>query len=146
MNIQALLNVHNFKTKPPFDKWSMPYDRALQNTAFVKKMMTAPPCVGAFQKSPNGNEVKTERSTIHELQKIMDKEAPLNVRNFKTKPPVDEWSTPYDRALQNTAFVKKMMTAPRVLELFRKAPTETKSKQKEVQFMNCKRSWTKRLL
>ena len=26
---------------------------------------------------------------------------------FKTKPPDDEWSTPYDRALQNTAFVKK---------------------------------------
>ena len=43
----------------------------------------------------------------------MDKEAPLNVRNFKTKPPDDEWSTPYDRALQNTAFVKnKMMRAP----------------------------------
>ena len=35
----------------------------------------------------------------------MDKEAPLNVRNFKTKPPDDEWSTPYVRALQNTAFV-----------------------------------------
>ena len=57
MNIKALLNVHNFKTKPPFDKWSigLPYDRGLQNTAFVEKMMRAPPCVGAFQKSPDGN-------------------------------------------------------------------------------------------
>ena len=54
MNIQALLNVCNFKTKPPFDKWSIPYDRGLQNTAFVEKV-TAPLCVGAFQKSPDGN-------------------------------------------------------------------------------------------
>ena len=85
MNMQALLNVHNFKTKPSFHKWSIPYDRGLQNTAFVETMMRAPQCVGAFQKSPDGNEVKTERSTtIHELQKIIDKEAPLNVRNFKT--------------------------------------------------------------
>ena len=37
----------------------------------------------------------------------MDKEAPLNVCNFKTKPPDDEWSTPYDRVVQNTAFVTK---------------------------------------
>ena len=37
----------------------------------------------------------------------MDKEAPLNVRNFKTKPPDDEWSTPYDTALQNKTFVKQ---------------------------------------
>ena len=57
----------------------------------------------------------------------MDKEAPLNVRNFKTKPPDDEWSTPYDRALQNTTFVKKMMRAPPHVGLFRKVPTETKS-------------------
>ena len=55
MNIKALLNVHNFKTKPPLNKWSTPYDRGLQNTAFVEKMMRAPPCVGAFQKSPEGN-------------------------------------------------------------------------------------------
>ena len=41
------------------------------------------------------------------IAKDMDKEAPLNVCNFKTKPPDDEWSTPYDTALQNTAFVKK---------------------------------------
>ena len=76
MNIKALLNVHNFKTKTPFDKWSISYDRGLQNTAFVEKMMRALPYVGAFQKSPDGNQVKTERSTtIHELQKIMDKEA-----------------------------------------------------------------------
>ena len=34
------------------DEWSTPYDRALQNTAFVKTMMRAPPCVGAFQKFP----------------------------------------------------------------------------------------------
>ena len=59
----------------------------------------------------------------------MVKEAPLNVRNFKTKPPDDEWSTPYDRALQNTAFVKKkkMMRVPSHVGLFRKVPTETKS-------------------
>ena len=30
----------------------------------------------------------------------MDKEAPLNARNLKTKPPDDEWSTPYDRACE----------------------------------------------
>ena len=29
----------------------------------------------------------------------MNKEAPLNVRNIKTKPSDDEWSTPYDTAL-----------------------------------------------
>ena len=44
---KALLNVHNFKTKPPFDKWSIPYDRGLQNTAFVEKMML---CVRLFRK------------------------------------------------------------------------------------------------
>ena len=54
MNIKAPLNVHNFKTKPPFDKWSIPYDRGLQNTAFVEKMR-ARPCVRAFQKSPDRN-------------------------------------------------------------------------------------------
>ena len=57
----------------------------------------------------------------------MDIEAPLNVRNFKTKPPDDEWNTPYDRALQNTAFVKIMMRAPPHVGLFRKVPTENKS-------------------
>ena len=55
MNIKAPLNVHNFKTKPPFDVWGIPFDRGLQNTAFMEKMMRAPPCVGAFQKSPDGN-------------------------------------------------------------------------------------------
>ena len=53
--MQALLNVHNFKTKPPFDKWSIPYDKGLQNTVFVEKMKRAPLCVRAFQKSPNRN-------------------------------------------------------------------------------------------
>ena len=71
----------------------------------------------------------------------MNKEALLNVCNFKTKPPDDEWNTPYDGALQNMAFVEKMMRAPPCVGTFRKAPTEAKSKQKEVQqFMNCKRS------
>ena len=28
---------HNFKTKPPIDKWSKPYDRGLKNTGFVEK-------------------------------------------------------------------------------------------------------------
>ena len=57
----------------------------------------------------------------------MDKGAPLNVCNFKIKPPDDEWSTPYDRTLQNTDFVKKMMRTPLHVGLFRKVPTETKS-------------------
>ena len=30
----------------------------------------------------------------------MNMDAPLNICNFKTKPPDDEWSTPYDRALK----------------------------------------------
>ena len=37
----------------------------------------------------------------------MNKEAPLNVCNFKAEPLDGEWSTPCDRILQNTAFVKK---------------------------------------
>ena len=35
-NIKAFLNIRNFKTRP-FDKWSVPYDRALQNTDLCKK-------------------------------------------------------------------------------------------------------------
>ena len=87
-------------------------------------MMRAPSYVWAFQNSPDENLVKIERSaTIYELQKIMNKEAPLNVRNFKTKPPEDEWSTPsYDRALQNTAFVKKMMRALPWVGVFQESP------------------------
>ena len=85
--------------------------------------MRAPPCVGAFQKSSDGNKVKTERSTtIHEWQKIMDKEAPLNVRNFKTKLPDDEWSTPYDRALQNTIFCEKNDESSAACRAFQKSP------------------------
>ena len=53
MDKEPPLNAHNFKTKPPDDEWSTPYDRALQNTAFVKKMMSAPPHVGLSQKSPD---------------------------------------------------------------------------------------------
>ena len=46
--------------------------------------MRALPCVAAFQKSPDGNKVKTERSTtIYEVQKIMNKETPLNVLTLK---------------------------------------------------------------
>ena len=41
-----------------------------------------------------------------ELQKIININAPLNVCNFKTRPPFDKWSVPYDRALQNTSFEK----------------------------------------
>ena len=52
---------------------------------------------------------------------------PLNVCDFKTKPPDDEWSTPYDRALQNTAFVKKNDESSPHVGLFRKVPTEAKS-------------------
>ena len=53
----------------------------------------------------------------------MNKEAPLNVRNFKIKPPDDEWSTPYDSALQNIAFVKIMMRAPPLSITFNKIHT-----------------------
>ena len=52
MNMKALLNVHNFKTKPPFDKWSIPYDRGLQNTAFVEKMMRASAVCRSFSEKP----------------------------------------------------------------------------------------------
>ena len=55
----------------------------------------------------------------------MNKEAPLNFRNFKTKPPNDEWSTPCDRALQNTAFVnekKKNMRTPPCVGTLQKNP------------------------
>ena len=77
----------------------------------------------------------------YELKKSMDIKALLNVHNFKTKPPFDKWSIPYDRGLQNTAFVDKMVRAPPCVGAFRKVPTETKSKQKEVQqVMKCKRS------
>ena len=56
------------------------------------------------------------------LQKIMDKEAPLIARNFKTQPPDDEWSTPYDGALQNTAFVKKKDESSAACRAFQKSP------------------------
>ena len=58
----------------------------------------------------------------------MNKEAPLDVCNIKTKPHDDEWSSPYDRALQNTAIVEKKWWELRgVSRIFRKVPTETKS-------------------
>ena len=43
---------YNFKTKPSFDKRTMSYDRAFENTAFLKKekqMTRAPAYVRAFQ-------------------------------------------------------------------------------------------------
>ena len=52
----------------------------------------------------------------------MGREAPLNVRNFKTKPQDDEWRTPYDRALQNTAFVKKNYDNSAACRAFQKSP------------------------
>ena len=52
----------------------------------------------------------------------MDKEAPLNARNFKTKHPDDEWSTPYNRALQNTASVKKNDGSSTACRAFQKRP------------------------
>ena len=52
----------------------------------------------------------------------MDKEAPLKVCNFKTKPPNDEWSTPYDRALQNTAFEKKNDESSATCWAFQESP------------------------
>ena len=61
MNIKTPFNVCNLKTKPLFDKWSVTYDKALENTAFLKEregkkpIMTALLCVSAFQKSPDGN-------------------------------------------------------------------------------------------
>ena len=51
MNKEAPLNIHNFKTKPPSDEWSSPYDSALKNTAFMKKIMRAPLCVRTFYKT-----------------------------------------------------------------------------------------------
>ena len=83
----------------------------------------------SFSEKPRGNLVKTERSTtIYKLQNIINKEAPLNFRNFKTKPPNDEWSTPCDRALQNTAFVKKNHESSAVCRGFsEKIPTEAES-------------------
>ena len=81
-----------------------------------------------FRKAPTESKSKQK-----EVQQFMNckrswtEEAPLNVSNFKTKPPDDEWSTPYDRALQNTIFVKKMMRALPHVGLFRKVLTETKS-------------------
>ena len=56
----------------------------------------------------------------------MDKEAPLNSRTFKTKLPDDEWSTPYDRALQNTAyFCERNDDSSVYVGFFKKVPTET---------------------
>ena len=105
----------------------------------------------------------TESSaTIYQLQKIMNIEAPLmsnifktyelkkkksmnikarlNVHNFKTKPPFDKWSIPYDiRGLQNPAFGEKWWELRRVSKLFRKAPTEAKKKKKKI--MNKDASW-----
>ena len=49
MNIKAPLNVYNFKTKPSFDKWSIPYDRGL----YTADESSA--ACRAFQKSPDGN-------------------------------------------------------------------------------------------
>ena len=121
MNIKAPFIVHNFKTKPPFDKWSIPYDGGVQNTAFVDKMTRALPCRSFSEKprrklSQNQKEVQQflncKRSWTNRLL--------LNFRNFKTKPPDDEWSTPYDRALQNTAFLEKLWELRRVSGLFRK--------------------------
>ena len=56
MDKKAPVNVHNLKTKPPDDEWSTPYDRALQNTAFVKKNDKSSAACRAFQKSPDGND------------------------------------------------------------------------------------------
>ena len=75
INIKAPLNVHKFKTKSPFDKWSIPCDRGLQNTPFVEKMMRAP------------HVSKQKVQQFMNCKKIMNKGAPLNVRNFITKPP-----------------------------------------------------------
>ena len=57
MNIKAPLNVHDFKTKPPFDLPSTPYDR-ITKYSFCGGgggKMRALPCVRAFQKSHDGN-------------------------------------------------------------------------------------------
>ena len=54
-----------------------------------------------FRKAPTETKSKTERiTTNYKLQEIVTKEAPLNVRNFKTKPPDGEWSTPYDDMIE----------------------------------------------
>ena len=84
---KGLLNVHNFKTKPPYDKWSIyhmievyMYKRQL---LCQKKNDESSTVSQSFLEKAQWNKVKTERSTtIYEWQKIMNKDAPLNVRNF----------------------------------------------------------------
>ena len=41
------------------------------------------------------------------MQMIMNMKAPLNVRNFKFKPPSGKWSTQYDRALKKYRFCEE---------------------------------------
>ena len=57
MNIKALLNVHNFKTKPPFDKWSIPYDRGIKTTGFVEKNDESSAVCRSFSEKPRRNYV-----------------------------------------------------------------------------------------
>ena len=67
MNIKALLNVQNFKTKSPFDKWSILYDRGLQNTAFCRKNNEISAVCQSF------SEVLTEtKSKQKEVQRFMN--------------------------------------------------------------------------
>ena len=49
------LNVYNFKTKPSFDKWSIPYDRGLQNTAFIEKNDESSAVCRSFSEKPRRN-------------------------------------------------------------------------------------------
>ena len=55
----------------------------LQNTAFMENDEGSTVC-WSFSEKPRRKLSQNRKTTIHELQKIMDKEAPLNVRNFKT--------------------------------------------------------------
>ena len=48
----SILNVNKFKTKPPFHKWSIPYDRGKTNTAFVEKNHESSAVCRCFSEKP----------------------------------------------------------------------------------------------
>ena len=65
-----LLNVHNFKTKPPFDKWSIPYERGLQNIASFVENESSAVCRSFSEKPWWKLSQNRKKYNIYELQKI----------------------------------------------------------------------------
>lgn len=57
------------------------------------------------------------------------KNTTLNAHNFKTKPLIDKWTTPSDRAFKNTPFLKKMTRAPPYPGLFIEDPDRNLTKK-----------------